>query len=141
MRWDLTVVLICTYLMIRDVEHLFMCLFAVCMFLWKNAYSCPLPVVLILCAKVFYIFWTLTLYWPITSKYLLPFDRLPFLCVNGLFHCAKYCNLIRYYFLCCFFFVLAWGIRYKNIAKMNVIKHIAYTFFKNLWVQVLYLSL
>ena len=46
--------LICTYLMIRDVAHLFMCLFAICMSLWKNTYSCPLPVVLILCAKVFF---------------------------------------------------------------------------------------
>ena len=130
--------------MIRDVEHLFMCLFAICMFLWKNVYSCPLPVALILCAKDFYIFWTLTPYWPITSKYLLPFDRLPFLCAKYfvcLFHCAKYFNLIRSYFLCCFFFVFVWGNRDKNMAKMNVIKHIVYTFFKNLWVQVLYLSL
>ena len=78
--------------------------------------------------KLFYIFWTLTPYWPITSKYLLPFDRLPFfVCVNGFFHCAKYFNLIRSYLLCCFFFVLAWGNRDKNMAKMNLIKHIAYT--------------
>ena len=96
----------------------------------------------IVCKIFFYILWTLTPCWPITSKYLLPFDRLPFLCVNGFFfHCAKYFNLIRPYFLCCFFFVLAWGNTDRNIAKMNLIKHIAYTFFKDLWVQVLYLSL
>ena len=49
-------VLICIYLMIRDVEHLFMSLFVICMFLWKNAYSGPLPVVLIIvCKSLLYI--------------------------------------------------------------------------------------
>ena len=40
-EWCFTVVLICIFLMIYDVEHIFMCCWPfVCLF-WRNVYSCP----------------------------------------------------------------------------------------------------
>ena len=43
-RGCLIVILICFSLMISDVEHLFMCLLAICISFWKNVYSSLLPI-------------------------------------------------------------------------------------------------
>ena len=89
-------VLICISLMISVIEHLLLCLLASVRVLWKNVYSCPLPVfkirlfvlVILSCVSSLYILDISPLSDYIICKYLLLFSRVPHF-VDNFIHCAK----------------------------------------------------
>ena len=114
-RWYVIVVLICISLMISNVEHLFMCLLAICMSSLENMSLqsfCPF-FNWVVCLFVFwcwvvwavYIFWILTLIGRIIYKYFLPFSGLSFCFVNGFLCCAKLFkfNWVLFVYFCFYF--------------------------------------
>ena len=86
MGWYFTVFLICIFLIMNYVEHLFICLLAICM---SSLEKCLFSSLAHLLIEFFILLMVKTFVSCFICYYFLPFWRLPFHLAYSFLHCAK----------------------------------------------------